>query len=146
MLVIHALNSCNLRRSGSTLRSLQQRSGSRVQSASPCVNSCVSGESSEYTFSILISYFCSIRSIKLYVSGNRNSVSMVKRRKSFRTRDAMSIRTMPSAPNAEEMATLLPKVSKAHLRTCCGVQDSASACTSAIWVAVRMLTRLPPRL
>ena len=57
MLVIQALNSCNLRRSGSTLRSLQQRSGSRVQSASPCVNSWVSGESSEYTFSIADSVF-----------------------------------------------------------------------------------------
>ena len=35
-------------------------------------------------------------------------------------------------PNAEEMATLEPKVSKAQDRTCCGDQLSAAACKSAI--------------
>ena len=53
-------------------------------------------------------------------------MSMVKRRKSLRRRDAMSIRTIPSAPNADEMATRFPKVSKAQFRTRCGVQFSAA--------------------
>src|SRR5437660_2065904 len=39
---------------------------------------------------------------------------------------------MPSAPNADEIATSLPKVSNAHDSTCCGFQLSAVNCTSAI--------------
>src|SRR5258706_12169847 len=39
---------------------------------------------------------------------------------------------MPSAPNADEIATSLPKVSNAHDSTCCGVQLSAVNCSSAI--------------
>src|SRR5258708_36482233 len=39
---------------------------------------------------------------------------------------------MPSAPNADEIATSLPKVSNAHDSTCCGLQLSAVNCTSAI--------------
>ena len=56
---------------------------------------------------------------------------MVNRRKSLLMRDAMSINTIPSAPNADETATFLPKVWNAQLRTCCGDQVSATACT---WV------------
>src|ERR1035441_8793394 len=54
---------------------------------------------------------------------------MVNRRKSLRTREAISISTMPSAPKAEEMATRFPKVSNAHVKARCGVQLSA-ACRS----------------
>src|ERR1700723_188083 len=132
MLVIHASSSFSLRRRGSTLRRLQHRSGSRLQSAPPCVRSCSSGERIEYTFSTAIPYRCSILSIRAYVSGNRNSVSIVKRRKSFCTRDARSINTMPSAPNADEIATRLPKVSNAHARVWSGPQGVALDCNSAI--------------
>src|SRR5271169_637186 len=44
----------------------------------------------------------------------------------------MSISTMPSAPNAEEIATSLPNVSNAQASTCCGLQLSAVNCSSAI--------------
>src|SRR5580693_2957263 len=44
----------------------------------------------------------------------------------------MSIRTIPSAPNAEEIATDSPKVSNAQLRTFSGFQDSAAICKAGI--------------
>ena len=39
---------------------------------------------------------------------------------------------MPSAPNADEMATPFPKVSNAQAKVCCALQLSAISCTSAI--------------
>src|SRR5579863_8764143 len=44
----------------------------------------------------------------------------------------MSIRTMPSAPKADDIATVFPKVSNDQLRTRSGVQLSAAACNCEI--------------
>src|SRR2546421_2679847 len=52
----------------------------------------------------------------------------------------MSITVMPSAPKAEETATEFPNVSKAHCKTCLGLQPSAVNCAAVI----QSFTRLAP--
>src|SRR5271154_1984291 len=53
---------------------------------------------------------------------------------------------MPSAPNADEIATRLPKVSNAHSRVWPGPQVSAGDCTSLIFSLTKFsLTKWTPR-
>ena len=56
-------------------------------------------------------------------------------------REAMSIRTIPSAPNADEIATALPKVSNAQVRSCCGVHVSADSETCSLGSAATVFRR-----